>query len=51
MAPLSNGARIGDDPVSQNEDHRNDMRLITPLLVMGLIVVCGLLYYGYLGHA
>jgi hypothetical protein len=45
------GARNGDDPVSQDEDRSNDMRLMTPLLVMGLIVVCGLLYFGYLGHA
>jgi hypothetical protein len=29
----------------------NDTRLLTPLLLMGLIVVCGLLYFGYLGHA
>src|SRR3954465_12907802 len=29
----------------------NDTRLITPLLLMGLIVVCGLLYFAYLGHA
>jgi hypothetical protein len=37
--------------VSDVEDRTNDMRLITPLLVMGLIIVVGLLYYGYLGHA
>jgi hypothetical protein len=29
----------------------NDTRLLTPLLLMGLIVVCALLYFGYLGHA
>jgi len=29
----------------------NDTRLVTPLLLMGLIVVCGLLYYAYIGHA
>jgi len=34
-----------------NEDRANDTRLLTPLLLMGLIVVCGLLYFGYLGHA
>ena len=33
-----------------NEDRSNDMRLLTPLLLMGLIVVCSLLYFGYLGH-
>ena len=32
-----------------NEDRSNDTRLITPLLLMGLIVVCSLLYFGYLG--
>jgi hypothetical protein len=34
-----------------NQDRFNDSRLITPLLLMGLIVVCSLLYFGYLGHA
>jgi hypothetical protein len=29
----------------------NDTRLITPLLLMGMIVVCGLLYFTSLGHA
>ena len=29
----------------------NDTRLITPLLLMGLIAVCGLLYFAWLGHA
>jgi hypothetical protein len=33
-----------------NDDRSNDTRLLTPLLLMGLIVVCGLLYFGYLGH-
>lgn len=33
-----------------NENRANDTRLVTPLLLMGLIVVCGLLYFAYLGH-
>ncbi len=35
----------------QDDDRENDTRLMTPLLMMGLIVICGLLYFGYLGHA
>jgi hypothetical protein len=34
-----------------DEDRTNDTRLLTPLLLMGLIVVCVLPYFGYLGHA
>jgi len=34
-----------------NQDRTNDTRLLTPLLLMALIVVCELLYFGYLGHA
>jgi hypothetical protein len=33
------------------ENQSNDTRLLTPLLLMGLVVVCSLLYFGYLGHA
>jgi hypothetical protein len=32
-------------------DRRNDMRLLTPLLLMALIVVGGILLYAYTGHA
>jgi len=35
----------------QDDDRTNDTRLLTPLMLMSLIVVCGLLYFGYLGHA
>jgi hypothetical protein len=45
------GRATGIDAVPQDENRANDIRLITPLLVMGLIVVCGLLYFAYLGHA
>jgi hypothetical protein len=52
-AGVVDGARraTGIDAVPQDENRANDIRLITPLLVMGLIVVCGLLYFAYLGHA
>jgi hypothetical protein len=29
------------------EDKRNDMRLLTPLLMMALIVACGFLYFAF----
>jgi hypothetical protein len=45
------GAQPGIDAVPQDQNRANDIRLATPLLVMGLIVVCGLLYFAYLGHA
>jgi hypothetical protein len=32
-------------------DRRNDKRLLTPLLLMGVIVVAGILIYTYAGHA
>jgi hypothetical protein len=32
-------------------DRRNDIRLITPLLLMALILVFGVLLYLYTGHA
>jgi hypothetical protein len=28
----------------------NDTKLLTPLLLMGLIVVCGFLFYSLTGH-
>ena len=33
------------------ERNPNDMKLLTPLLVMGLIIVCGFIFYAYFGHA
>ena len=44
------GARAARIDAMPNRDP-NDTRLVTPLLLMGLIVVCGLLYYAYIGHA
>jgi hypothetical protein len=32
-------------------DRRNDKRLLTPLLLMALILICGILVYVYTGHA
>jgi hypothetical protein len=32
-------------------DRRNDRRLLTPLLLMALILVVGILLYAYAGHA
>ncbi len=32
------------------ERNPNDMKLLTPLLVMGLIIVCGFIFYAYFGH-
>jgi hypothetical protein len=37
----------------QDEERRNralDTRFLTPLLLMGTIIVCGLLYYAYTGQ-
>jgi hypothetical protein len=31
-------------------DRSNDTRLLTPLLVMGLIIVCGFLFFIVTGH-
>jgi hypothetical protein len=32
-------------------DRRNDRRLLTPLLLMALVLVLGILVYVYTGHA
>jgi hypothetical protein len=32
-------------------DRKNDRRLLTPLLLMALILICGILLYVYTGHA
>jgi hypothetical protein len=31
-------------------DRSNDTKLLTPLLLMGLLIVCGLLFYSLTGH-
>ena len=38
-------------PKQRDLDRTNDMRFLTPLLVMAVIVVCGILLYAYGGHA
>ena len=36
---------------SQHEiDRRNDAKLLTPLLVMALVIVAGILFYALTGH-
>ena len=32
-------------------DRRNDVRFLTPLLLMHLVLVIGILVYAYTGHA
>jgi hypothetical protein len=32
-------------------DRRNDARLLTPLLLMALVIVAGVLFYALTGHA
>jgi len=34
-----------------NIDRRNDVRFLTPLLLMALVLVVGILVYAYTGHA
>ena len=37
-------------PNQRDIDRENDIRFMTPLLLMGLILVCGILAYAYTGH-
>jgi hypothetical protein len=40
------------EQTSQREiDRRNDAKLLTPLLVMALVIVAGILFYASSGHA
>lgn len=32
-------------------DRRNDVKFLTPLLLMALILACGVLFYAYTGHS
>ncbi len=43
-------ARVMPNP-DNDIDRRNDRRLLTPLLLMAVIVVAGILIYTYSGHA
>ena len=38
-------------PDQQDTDRKNDTRLLTPLLLMALLIVCGFLFYTFVGHA
>lgn len=37
-------------PSQYRLDRKNDMRFLTPLLLMALILACGILIYAYTGH-
>jgi hypothetical protein len=37
-------------PDQRDSDRSNDIKLLTPLLLMGLILACGILYYAYTGQ-
>jgi len=38
-------------PNQSDIDRKNDARLVTPLLVMALVIVAGILVYAYAGYA
>jgi len=38
-------------PNQQDRDRKNDMRFLTPLLLMALLLVGGILIYAYTGHS
>jgi hypothetical protein len=38
-------------PDQRELDRKNDMRLLTPLLLMAAILALGILIYGYTGHS
>jgi hypothetical protein len=37
-------------PDQHELDRKNDIRFLTPLLLMALILVCGILVYAFAGH-
>jgi hypothetical protein len=37
-------------PKQPDLDRKNDIRFLTPLLLMALILVCSVLIYAYAGH-
>jgi hypothetical protein len=45
------GERARAMPNQHDVDRRNDKRLLTPLLLMAVIVVAGILIYSYSAHA
>jgi hypothetical protein len=38
-------------PNQHELDRNNDLKFLTPLLLMALILVCGILLYAYTGHS
>jgi hypothetical protein len=38
-------------PYQQDRDRNNDIRFLTPLLLMAAILAAGILVYSYAGHA
>jgi hypothetical protein len=38
-------------PSQHDLDRSNDVRFLTPILLMAVIMVCGILIYVYVGHA
>lgn len=38
-------------PYRDDRDRRNDIRFLTPLLIMATILVAGILLFSYAGHA
>jgi hypothetical protein len=38
-------------PNQHGRDRSNDVKFLTPLLLMALILVCGMLLYAYTGHS
>lgn len=38
-------------PYQNDRDRRNDIRLMTPLLLMAAILAVGILLFAYAGHA
>lgn len=38
-------------PTQDERDRTNDIKFLTPLLLMALLLVCGILIYAYAGHS
>jgi hypothetical protein len=38
-------------PNQRDRDRANDIHFLTPLLLIAVIVVCGILIFAYAGHA
>lgn len=38
-------------PNQHDLDRTNDIRFLTPLLLMAVVLICGILFYAYTGHA